>query len=176
MRLVVFGWGNDARGDDGLGPLLLARVAASGWPEVTTIEDFQLQIEHALDIADCDAVLFLDAGRDTPAPFSFRRIGPSRDLTHTTHALSPQSLLDVYARIKGVAPPPAFALCVRGDRFELGEALSLKGAARLEEAWEFAQALMGARSLEAWDAAARRDERGHRPAVPARSAPRHRVG
>ena len=27
MRLVVFGWGNDARGDDGLGPLLLTRVA-----------------------------------------------------------------------------------------------------------------------------------------------------
>ena len=48
MRLVVFGWGNDARGDDGLGPLLLERVARAAWPDVTTVEDFQLQIEHAL--------------------------------------------------------------------------------------------------------------------------------
>ena len=32
MRLVVFGWGNEARGDDGLGPLLLARIAAAFQP------------------------------------------------------------------------------------------------------------------------------------------------
>jgi len=44
MRVAVFGWGNVARGDDGLGPLLLGRVAAARWPEVTTIEDFHLRI------------------------------------------------------------------------------------------------------------------------------------
>ena len=32
MRLVVFGWGNESRGDDGLGPLLLARIAARAGP------------------------------------------------------------------------------------------------------------------------------------------------
>ena len=48
-RLVVLGWGNDARGDDGLGPALLGRIAALALPHVVTIEDFQLQIEHAMD-------------------------------------------------------------------------------------------------------------------------------
>ena len=108
MRLVVFGWGNDARGDDGLGPLLLARVARAAWADVTTVEDFQLQIEHALDLDGAEAALFLDAGKDTPAPFSFAEIGPERDESHTTHALAPEAVLDVYARSLGRPPPPAF--------------------------------------------------------------------
>ena len=116
MRLVVFGWGNDARGDDGLGPLLLQRVARGAWPDVRAIEDFQLQIEHALDLDGAELALFLDAGRDTPAPFTFGEIEPARVATPTTHALAPEAVLDVYARALGRAPPPAFTLCVRGER------------------------------------------------------------
>ncbi len=161
MRLIVFGWGNDARGDDGLGPLLLDRVTRAGWPDVATIEDYQLQIEHALDLDGADAALFLDAGRDTPAPFSFAEIAPKRDATHTTHALAPEAVLDVYARTLAKTPPPSFMLCVRGETFELGEGLSAEAAGRLEAAWDFLQGLMRERSVEAWRraalAAARRD-------------------
>ena len=153
MRLVVFGWGNDARGDDGLGPLLLERVAQACWPDVTTIEDFQLQIEHALDLEGAEMALFLDAGRDTPAPFAFREIAARRDASHTTHALSPEAVLDVFARL-GRAAPPSFVLCVRGERFELGEGLSDPARERLGAAWEFVKRLMRERSLEAWRRAA----------------------
>ena len=163
MRLVVFGWGNDARGDDGLGPLLLARVAGAGWPKVTTIEDFQLQIEHALDLEGAEAALFLDAGRETPAPFAFAEIGPKRVATHTTHAIAPEAVLDVFARTLGKTPPPSFMLCVRGERFELGEGLSAVAAERLEAAWAFLQGLMGERSVEAWRRAARGDARAAAP-------------
>ncbi len=147
---MVFGWGNDARGDDGLGPLLLQRVARAEWPEVRAIEDFQLQIEHALDLDGAELVLFLDAGRDTPAPFTFSAIEPARVATTTTHALAPEAVLDVYARALGRSPPPAFTLCVRGDAFELGEALSPAASERLEAAWSFVQGLMAERSVEAW--------------------------
>ncbi|MGD0639946.1 MAG: hydrogenase maturation protease [Roseiarcus sp.] len=157
MRLVVFGWGNDARGDDGLGPALLARFAAADWPETTTVEDYQLQIEHALDLEGVDCALFVDAGKNTPAPFSFSRLAPRRDMTHTTHALAPEAVLAVYAQVKGEPPPPAFALCLRGESFALGEGLSPEGASRLEQAWTFAQALMRERSLEAWEAMTRPD-------------------
>jgi hydrogenase maturation protease len=150
LRLVVFGWGNDARGDDGLGPLLLGRVANAGWPDVTTIEDFQLQIEHALDLAGADAALFLDAGRNTPAPFAFAEIAARRGETHTTHAIAPEAVLDVYARTLARAPPPSFTLCMRGERFELGERLSAEASGRLEAAWTFVRQLMRERSVEAW--------------------------
>ncbi len=155
MRLVVFGWGNDARGDDGLGPLLLQRVARAAWPQVLAIEDFQLQIEHALDLDGADLALFLDAGKDTPAPFTFAEIAPALVTTPTTHALAPEAVLDVYARALGRSPPPAFMLCIRGERFELGESLSPEASGRLEAAWTFVQDLLGERSVEGWRRKAR---------------------
>ena len=154
MRIVAFGWGNDARGDDGLGPLLLGRLARAGHADVTTIEDFQLQIEHALDLDGTDLVLFIDSGKGTPAPFAFAEITGRRDASHTTHALSPEAVLDIYARALGHAPPPAFTLCVRGESFELGEGLSAQGADGLEAAWSFLRGLMQAPSVEKWRAAA----------------------
>ena len=150
MRLVVFGWGNDARGDDGLGPILLARIAAAGWPQVRTIEDFQLQIEHALDLDGADVALFLDAGKDTPSPFAFAEIESARGATPTTHAIAPEAVLDVYARTLRLPPPPSFTLCVKGERFELGEGLSAAAHERLEAAWDFVRELMRDRAVERW--------------------------
>jgi hydrogenase maturation protease len=152
VRLVIFGWGNVARGDDGIGPLLLARIAESRWPEATPIEDYQLQIEHALDLQDADLALFLDAGRGTPAPFAFKEIRARAGLSHSTHALAPESVLAVHEKALGGAAPPSFLLCVRGESFELGEGLSGQGAARLEQAWTFLQALESRRDPEAWRA------------------------
>jgi hydrogenase maturation protease len=154
LRLVVFGWGNDARGDDGLGPLLLERVGRAAWPEVHTIEDFQLQIEHALDLDGADLALFLDAGRNTPAPFVFAEIGPVPGAAPTTHALAPEAVLDVHTRALGKQAPPAFTLCVRGERFELGQGLSPEASERLEAAWGFVKELMRDRTLAAWRRAA----------------------
>ena len=156
MRLVVLGWGNDSRGDDGLGPALLARIAAAGWDDLTVVEDYQLQIEHALDLVGADCALFIDAGKGTPAPFAFARLTPKRDATHSTHALSPEAVLDVFVQVRSEAPPPAFALCVRGESFELGEGLTQAGAERLETAWDFVQTLMAERSVAAWDSLASR--------------------
>ncbi len=165
MRLIIFGWGNDARGDDGLGPLLLERVKRAGWPDVTTVEDYQLQIEHALDLEGAEAALFLDAGKDTPAPFAFAEIAPRRGETMTTHALAPEAVLDVYQLTLAKTPPPSFTLCVRGESFELGEGLSPEAADRLEAAWGFLQGLMRERTLEAWRHAVRADARGNAQAA-----------
>ena len=173
MRLVVFGWGNDARGDDGLGPLLLARIAAAGWPDVTTVEDFQLQIEHALDLEGAEAALFLDAGKNTPAPFTFTEIGPNRGMSHTTHALAPEAVLDVYARSLGRTPPPAFMLCVRGERFELGDELTAEARERLEAAWAFVEGLMRERSVEEWRRRASPAPAWDREATGISNSPRH---
>jgi hydrogenase maturation protease len=150
MRVVVFGWGNESRGDDGIGPLLLRSLESAGWDEAELIEDFQLQLEHALDLRGADLALFLDAGRDTRAPFLFREIFPRGGMTHTSHALAPESVLDVFSRIEKAAPPPSFLLCVRGESFGLGEGLSPQGAARLQQARVFLSRLGEARTPEAW--------------------------
>jgi hydrogenase maturation protease len=150
MRLVVFGWGNESRGDDGIGPLMLRGLEDAGWDETELIEDFQLQLEHALDLKGAELALFLDAGRNTPAPFLFREIFSRGGMTHTSHALAPESVLDVYRQIEKTAPPPSFLLCVRGESFGLGEGLSQQGAARLEQARAFLGRLGETRTPEAW--------------------------
>lgn len=150
MRLVIFGWGNVSRGDDALGPLLLARIEAEAWRDAALVEDYQLQLEHALDLDGAELALFIDAGVETPAPYDFREVFPRENLTHTSHALAPESVLDVYRRVTGQTPPPAFLLCLRGEKFELGEELSPQGAERLEAAWAFVRKLEADRHDGAW--------------------------
>ncbi|MGO9391563.1 hydrogenase maturation protease [Rhodoblastus sp.] len=152
MKLVVFGWGNVSRGDDGIGPLLLSRIEQADWEEALLIEDYQLQLEHALDLDGAELALFIDAGTGTPAPFSFREIFSRQGMTHTSHALAPESVLAVFYQVTGKTPPPAFLLCVRGEDFELGAGLSLEGAARLEQAWEFLQRLREKPAPDSWRA------------------------
>lgn len=156
-KIVVLGWGNTSRGDDGLGPLLLARVEALGRAHATTHEDFQLQLEHALDLKGADIALFLDAGHGTPDPFVFFETGPKLGLTHTSHAMAPEAVLDVYARVLGEAPPPAFVMAIRGEAFELGTGLGPEAQARLDLAWDFLRPLIEAANVETWRAAVTAD-------------------
>ena len=149
-RLVVLGWGNESRGDDGLGPALLRRIEALGLAHVTAIEDFQLQLEHAMDLDGADLALFVDASVAAPAPFAFTETGPREGLTHTSHAMAPEAVLDVHARVLGRRPPPAFVLAIRGEAFELGTGLGEAAAERLEAAWDFVRPLIEAPGVERW--------------------------
>jgi hydrogenase maturation protease len=146
MGVVLLGYGNPSRGDDALGPLLLDRVRR--WVEerpgagVEAVEDFQLQIEHVLDIAGHAAVVFVDAHVSCPPPFCFARVAAAEDASYTTHELSPAALLHVYRQTVGGEPPPAYVLSVRGERFELGEPLSAAARSHLEGAWTFLRELL----------------------------------
>lgn len=136
LPVLVLAVGNPSRGDDALGPALAARLEAAGLPGVEVIQDFQLQVEHALDLVGRERVLFVDAGTGTPAPFELAEVLPADDFRHTSHALSPAAVLAAYARIRSEAPPPCRLLCVRGEQFELGAPLSAAARRHLEAAWE----------------------------------------
>lgn len=146
-RVLVFGYGNPSRGDDGLGPALLERLEGCD-----CLTDFQLQVEHALDLKDRDLVLFVDASVACPAPFRLSRLRPARDTSYTTHAVSPAAVLEVYRQLHGQEPPPCYLLSIRGDRFELGEDLSPAAIARLAAAQDLVARLLSEPSAEAWDA------------------------
>jgi hydrogenase maturation protease len=138
--ILVLAVGNPSRGDDAIGPILAARLEALALADVEVIGDFQLAPEHALDLVGREKVIFVDAGEGTPEPFELRRVEAKADFTYTSHALSPEAVLAIYARVTGEAPPEAWVLCVRGDTFELGEPLTAKAAERLEAAWRAAGA------------------------------------
>ena len=154
--VVVFAVGNPSRGDDALGPelarLLSAWLQGEGLAgQVEIVEDFQLNIEHALDLQGRKLALFIDAGENTPAPFQFRRIARSAIPSHSTHALPPEAVLQVYWQMESVEAPPAFLLCVRGESFALGQPLSSAAAANLEAARECLVAVLRSVDLGEWE-------------------------
>jgi len=153
--LLILAVGNPSRGDDALGPLFLERLGewrerGGDWEGVELLTDFQLQIEHAVDLENRALVLFVDASVSCPPPYQFARLGPARDTSYTSHALSPAAVLHVYEQINRAPSPPAFSLAIRGERFELGEPLSPTAQTNLAAALEFAGRLLARRDVERW--------------------------
>jgi hydrogenase maturation protease len=154
--VLVFGIGNESRGDDALGVLLLreldAWVNAQGYSaQFELLEDFQLQIEHALDMKDRQLVLFVDAGINVQAPFSFHRAQQNTEPVLYSHALAPEALLKVYTQYYDTAPPDVFILCVCGEYFELGEGLSTRSEQHLVAAFEFGKMLFMKPDSVVWE-------------------------
>jgi hydrogenase maturation protease len=137
--LLVFAWGNPSRGDDALGPACLDLLQAkSPGSDIEWQSDFQLQIEHALDLGERRAVLFIDAAVGLASPCELRSINPLRDHSITSHALSPQALLQVYSDLHG-SPPPCDLLSISAQSFELGAPLTVAATAALASAVTLAQ-------------------------------------
>ena len=118
---------------------------------VVAVEDFQLQVEHTLDLVKRDLVLFVDASASGPAPVALHRVTPGVDFSFSTHALSPPSLLQAFITLDRGTPPPAFSLAVRGYAFGLGESLSPQAATNLEHAWALLERLLERASEAAWE-------------------------
>jgi hydrogenase maturation protease len=149
--VLLFGYGNLSRGDDALGPLLLEYVESRcNLQEVEILSDFQLQIEHALDLENRSLILFVDASVSCISAFDFAMLEPARDKSYTTHAMSPAAVLDVYQSIKKQTPPPCFLLSIKGEQFELGEGLSASAERDLAQACQFAEQLLGNPELDFW--------------------------
>ena len=139
--LLVFGWGNPSRGDDALGPLCVERLRAAPGSSapVEFLDDYQLQVEHALDLVGRRGVLFIDASVQASAPFTVTPLQAARDASISTHAVSPQALLQVYRDLQGEEAPPCTLLAIRGQRFELGEPPSAEALAHLDAAVQWAR-------------------------------------
>lgn len=151
--LLVLGWGNPGRGDDALGPLLVERLLAQAGDLVDRgvlqgLTDFQLQIEHALDLAGRRHVLFVDAARDLAEPFVVRTLAPHAAPTPFTHALAPEALLHVAERLHG-HPPPATLLALRAHRFDFGAALTDAATQALQAGLAWALAWLRAQAASA---------------------------
>ena len=158
--ILIFGYGNPSRGDDALGTeylhLIEPVIDQSGQTDhVELLTDFQLQIEHALDLQHREIVLFVDASISATEPYEFYPLTPDRDVTFTTHEMSPQSVLAVYQQFNNAEPPPCYMLAIRGYDFELGQPLSDQARKNLDEAISFTRILLETADEPTWQEAAR---------------------
>ena len=138
--ILVYGYGNPGRQDDGLGVELVAQLEA--WAQAEQIpglvfdSNYQLNAEDALAVAESRAVVFIDAATAGAEPFSFQRLDPQAEIAFSTHAMSPESVLALAAELYG-ARPPAWILAIRGHAWEPNEPPGATALSNLFAAGEF---------------------------------------
>jgi hydrogenase maturation protease len=134
-RVLVYGYGNPGRRDDGLGPALVEALSARGLGEPATLETaYQLQIEDAATVAEHDVVVFADADRACAEPFALRPLPARRSTSFSTHSIAPGEVLAL-AREHFGRDVTGFVLGVRGYDFDgFGESLSPRAQCNLDAA------------------------------------------
>jgi hydrogenase maturation protease len=135
VKVLLIGFGNPGRLDDGLGPALAEAVEKLDLPGLTVDSDYQLTVEDAAEVAKYDVVVFADAAVAGADPFWVKRIacGPSR-VSFSSHSVSPQAVLALTKELFD-SEPKGYVLGIRGHEFnEFGERLSRRAKANLAEA------------------------------------------
>lgn len=117
--------------------------AVDAWkiPGVTGDANYQLNIEDGATAAEYDVVLFVDASKTAAAPFELQALEPAAEVTFTSHAVSPASVLAV-CRDQFGARPVAWLLGIRGYEFEFAEGLSPGAQQNLKETLAFVESLI----------------------------------
>jgi hydrogenase maturation protease len=142
-KVILIGYGNPGRLDDGLGPALAAKVEARSIDGLAVESDYQLVVEHAHEIAKYDVAIFADAALRGDSPFTFGEILPAQQTSFTSHSLSPETVFFLAKTMFG-AKTKCYLLGIRGYEFDgFGERLSETAKKNLELAFEFVENGMG---------------------------------
>ena len=141
MKILVYGYGNPGRQDDGLGPVMIEKInewiEQQGIQHVSTDCNYQLNIEDAERISNFDRVVFVDASIESINNFSLSKVEPGKNLVEfTMHAVSPAYVLDLCNKIFNKTPE-AYLVHIQGYEFELVEELTPNAKKNLEQAFKF---------------------------------------
>lgn len=127
--LVIIGYGNPLRGDDGLGQAaaLLVEEALAADPDAPLAEVItchQLTPELAEVVSKATRAIFIDADADgTPGAIRCQAVTAVSGQGSLVHHLTPAALLGLAAALYGKSPP-ATLFSVGGESFAHGLTLS----------------------------------------------------
>jgi len=150
--MLIFGFGNPGRGDDALGPKLLAAIEAENIGGIECLNDMQLQVEHVTDLTGRARILFVDADVSCTEPWTLCKLSAKQDDSYTSHAMSPGALLHAFHKVYGEPAPPAYVLHIRAYQFGLGQPVSDKARENLQSAILLTQKLCRTTDNAAWNA------------------------
>lgn len=146
--VLVIGYGNPGRLDDGLGPALAEAVARCNPAGVNVDADYQLTVEDAAAVAAHEVVVFADADMTGPEPFSFRAVRPAAGLGFTTHGLEAPAVMALAGELFA-ADTRGYILGIRGYEFDqFGEGLSDRARENLAAATQFLLNVLRDRSFD----------------------------
>lgn len=123
--IVIIGYGNEIRGDDGAGLRVAEDVESLALPGVRVIACHQLTPDLAEVIAEAGAVFFADAKpvTDDEAAVEIADVGPETKSGFSLHSGSPGGLLALAQALYGRCPP-AWCVAIPAVNFDLGQTLT----------------------------------------------------
>ncbi len=127
-RAYVVGFGNTARGDDGVGPLVVRRLRASGlsssWIRFLVREELSDDLLDFLE--DASLIIFVDScvGKSSE-DVHWKKIQASRFPSVFSHTMTPQTFLWLLHLVKGKRPE-AWLVAIPGEEFESDGVISPK--------------------------------------------------
>jgi hydrogenase maturation protease len=126
MTVLVIGYGNTLRGDDGIGYQVAETIAEWQLSQVRSIAVHQLLPELAADIAEVEMVIFVDAVvtvNPAQPDITITPLVAGGDENFSTHIITPQLLLGLTQKLYA-ATPDAYLLTIPAIDFTLGANLS----------------------------------------------------
>ena len=103
-ELLVIGYGNPVRRDDGVGPRVAEAIEALQLPGVRTLVGHQLSPEDADPISRARKVIFVDAAVDRIDGVQFRKLVPGNTTQLMAHSADPRTMLALARDVFGHAP------------------------------------------------------------------------
>lgn len=103
-ELLVIGYGNSLRGDDGIGPMVADAINCLNLPGVRTLSCPLLAPELADPIARAREVIFVDASAEPLPSVRWQKLTPDESSQLMAHAAEPRTLLALAHDLFGHAP------------------------------------------------------------------------
>jgi hydrogenase maturation protease len=123
VDLLVIGYGNTLRRDDGVGPRVAEVVAELALPSVRTLACPLLTPELAEAVSQARVVVFVDAAVDAPREVQKRALAAAENSQVMAHAASPATILALARDVFGHAPQ-AWLITVPVEDLGIGDEFS----------------------------------------------------
>ena len=123
FSILIIGYGNNLRSDDGVGRYLAEIIDQQQLPSVKTLSVHQLTPELVLEITEAQAVIFIDANVSLTSEITLQYLEASQDKTRLGHTSNPEQLLALGQNLYNKLPP-AWLLTIPTTNFEFGETFS----------------------------------------------------
>lgn len=122
--ILIIGYGNSLRGDDGVGSFV-AHEFARRHLDVEVLTPHQLLPELVEPIGRADCVIFIDAGIDgQPGAITCCPVEPHSDAVLFSHITTPAGLLAGAGELFGHTPD-TWLITITGQDFDFGEQFSV---------------------------------------------------
>ncbi|MFO0891937.1 MAG: hydrogenase maturation protease [Isosphaeraceae bacterium] len=133
--ILVIGYGNPLRRDDGVGVVAAEEIERWLDPSVRVLARVQLTPDLAADLAEADSAFFIDARSSLEPPeVRIERIVPqAHGMAAMDHAVSPETLLGL-CRALYEKTPEAYLVSIASEDLGFGEGLSARATRGLAEA------------------------------------------